>query len=32
MSVQIEVKFIASTGSTAKCKQDSRVLTGEQLS
>lgn len=30
-SVQIEAKFIAITGNSAKCKQDSRVLTGEQL-
>lgn len=29
--VQIEVKFIASAGSSAEDKQDSRVLTGEQL-
>lgn len=32
MPVQIEVEFIASSGSTAKCEEDSRVLTGERLS
>lgn len=31
MSVQIEVKFIDSTGRTAKCKQDSRAVAGEKL-
>lgn len=32
MSVQIEVKFIAGTGSSAKGEQDSGVLSGEQIS
>lgn len=30
--VQIEVKFIASSGSTVKHEQDLRILTGGQLS